>query len=168
MGHKLFTVAVPAAIAAGILGLAVANSSASSAPAPSPTSEAASHSGRHLVLKFVEHETGVSQSDVAPAGPSSGDMYFGANPLFNASNTRQVGMQFGSCVLATPTGTYLLCDLTYQLDRDMITVHGVFDRGANKVTSVVTGGTGRYLNARGQADSVFGQAESTHTLTLTL
>jgi hypothetical protein len=166
------TATFPIVLAGLALTLACGSSLMSSASAADTTTSAAQPAARsagasNTTLKFVEHETGASQADVPPAGSSVGDEFLGTNPLFNESDTRQVGRQVGVCTRAsTTTPPVLYCDLTYQLAAGMITVHGIFDTATGKVVSAVTGGTGAFVNARGEAISVFGAVKSTHTIKL--
>ncbi|PZS34856.1 MAG: hypothetical protein DLM58_04950 [Pseudonocardiales bacterium] len=160
---------IPLVLGGLAAALAVGTSAVSLATSADAATSAGSSNDRHwrTTLKFVEHETGASQADLPPAGPSVGDNFFGTNPLFNESDTRQVGRQVGFCTQASKTTPAVLyCDLTYQLANGMITVHGIYDVAAGKVVSAVTGGTGAYVNARGEAISVFGPVKSTHSITL--
>ena len=158
------------ALAAGTSSISSATSADAMTTAPQSAATSADTSQdppRRTTLRFVEHETGASEADMPPVGPSVGDQFLGTNPLFNGSDTRRVGRQVGVCTRAsTTTPPVFYCDLTYQLARGMITVHGIFDTSTGKVVSAVTGGTGAYVNARGKAISVFGSVTSAHSIKL--
>jgi allene oxide cyclase len=96
----------------------------------------------------VEHAVTDTTADTGPAGDSLGDVLAFANPIFNASNTRQVGTDNGSCV-RTAVGVSYECSWTTSLPGGSIAVSGPFlDAGDSALA--ITGGTGAYRGATGQ------------------
>jgi allene oxide cyclase len=99
------------------------------------------------VLTVIEHATTDSVTDTGAGGDSAGDLLTFANPVFDASDTRQVGTDQGYCV-RTVAGAAWECNLTTFLPRGQIVVEGPFF-DTHGSTFAITGGTGRYRNARG-------------------
>jgi allene oxide cyclase len=99
------------------------------------------------VLTVIEHATTDSVTDTGASGDSAGDLLTFANPLFDASDTKQVGTDQGYCV-RTVAGVAWECNLTAFLPRGQIVVEGPF-YDSHGSTFAITGGTGRYRNARG-------------------
>ena len=69
--------------------------------------------------------------------------------MFDASNTTQVGRDQGSCVRTNP-GTSWECSFTVVLEKGNLTVAGPFYDDLQDSALGITGGTGRYSNARGE------------------
>jgi hypothetical protein len=96
---------------------------------------------------LVEHPVGETPIDMPPKGDSVGDMVVVANPVFDADNRTQVGRDQGYCV-RTVIGKQYECVWTLVLQFGQITVEGpVSDSGES--TLAVTGGTGKYVGAKG-------------------
>jgi hypothetical protein len=101
--------------------------------------------GEKIVL--VERPVGETPIDVPPKGDSVGDMVVLANPVFDATNTTLMGGDQGYCV-RTVVGKEYECFWTLILSSGQITAEGpVGDSGDSLLA--VTGGTGKYLGARG-------------------
>jgi allene oxide cyclase len=96
----------------------------------------------------VEHAVTDSTADTGPAGDSLGDVLAFANPIFDATNTRQVGTDNGSCI-RTAVGVSYECSWTTSLPGGSIMVSGPF-LDAGDSTLAVTGGTGTYREASGE------------------
>jgi hypothetical protein len=103
--------------------------------------------GHARVLTVVEHPVDEVTVDNAPTGDSRGDTLTFHNPVFDATDTRQVGTSQGQCVL-TEVGTSFECWWTTALEGGQITVEGPF-LVAGPSTLAITGGTGKYSRARG-------------------
>ncbi|HEX8857248.1 MAG TPA: allene oxide cyclase family protein [Thermoleophilaceae bacterium] len=99
------------------------------------------------VVTVIEHQTGVATTDTGAPGDSPGDLLTFANDVFNAKDTAKVGTDQGYCV-RTVAGTAFECNQTTFLPKGQITVEGPFYDAKNS-TLAITGGTGRYRNARG-------------------
>jgi hypothetical protein len=96
----------------------------------------------------VEHAVTDATADTGPVGDSAGDVLAFANPVFDATNTRQVGTDNGSCI-RTAVGVSYECSWTTSLPGGSIVVSGPF-QDAGDSTLAVTGGTGKYRGASGE------------------
>jgi allene oxide cyclase len=115
------------------------------------------------VLTVIEHATTDAVTDTGDSGDSAGDLLTFANPIFDASDKKQVGTDQGYCVRTVP-GVAWECNFTTFLPRGQIVVEGPF-YDARGSTFAITGGTGRYRNARGtmKLESLEGGAKFTLT-----
>jgi len=134
---KLVTVAAVAAVlvAAPVAALASTSSSGPSAA---------------LVVHVVEHAITDTVQEFHPPNLSLGDTLGWHNPVYDASDTHQVGMDNGYCVRTVATGkTEWECAWTTLLPGGDITVEGPFYDDGTDTTLAVTGGTGIYTGAQG-------------------
>lgn len=131
MRHKLALVAAAAAVAAvGIAATALAGSSSMT-----------------TTVRLVERATTDAVTDTGKNGDSAGDLLTFANALYDAKNAKKVGSDNGYCV-RTVVGKAWECWWTASLAGGQITVEGPFlDAGPS--TLAITGGTGKYAEARG-------------------
>ncbi len=90
-----------------------------------------------------------SAVDLAPAGPSQGDVLVFSVRLLDADRTKPVGRAIGHCTLTDPASSAYMCESVTVLGRGTVTLDGVFHPGAVS-DFAVTGGTGRYSGVRGQ------------------
>ena len=98
-------------------------------------------------IKVVERPVGETTVDLTAKGDTIGDMLVFANGVFDAANKTQVGTDQGYCV-RTIVGKSWECFWTLTLKAGQITVEGPFlDEGDSLL--VVTGGTGKYVGAKG-------------------
>jgi hypothetical protein len=104
-----------------------------------------SHGAKTITV--IEHATTDSVTDTGASGDSPGDLLTFANPIFDASDTKKVGTDQGYCV-RTVKGVAWECNFTTFLPGGQIVVEGPF-YDAKDSTFAITGGTGRYRNARG-------------------
>lgn len=71
------------------------------------------------------------------------------NPVYNASNTRQIATDNGYCVRTVAIGkTEWECAWTTLLPGGQITVEGPYYDDGTDTTLAITGGTGRYTGPR--------------------
>jgi hypothetical protein len=99
------------------------------------------------VVTVIEHATTDATTDTGTAGDSSGDILTFANEVFDGADAQKVGTDQGYCIRIVVGKSYE-CNWTTILASGQITVEGPFlDVGDS--TLAVTGGTGRYRNARG-------------------
>jgi allene oxide cyclase len=98
-------------------------------------------------VHVIEHAVSDTVTDTGRAGDSAGDLLTFHNPVFNASDTKQVGRDQGQCIRIA-AGRSWECTFTTFLPGGHITVEGPFFDARNSVVAV-TGGTGVYRNARG-------------------
>jgi len=102
--------------------------------------------GQHFVV--VERPTDEITTDIGPKGDSPGDLLTFANPVFDAANKTQVGSDQGYCVRVV-AGKSWECNWTMLMKDGQITIEGPFmDTGDSLF--VVTGGSGKYVGAKGQ------------------
>lgn len=106
-------------------------------------------SSNNRVIHVVEHAITDTVVDVGPKGDSVGDLLPFANPVFDATDKKQVGTDNGNCI-RTVVGTAYECNWTTFLPGGQITVEGpYYDSGADSMLAI-TGGTGIYSDVRGQ------------------
>ena len=96
----------------------------------------------HADTDIVQHTGPANEDD------SAGDVLAFANPVFDESNSKQVGTDNGQCVRTAP-GKAWECIWTVTLDGGQITVEGPFYDGEDS-TLAITGGTGDYDEGSGQ------------------
>ena len=100
------------------------------------------------VMHLVERAETDAIVDTGAKDDSPGDLLTFANPVFDASNKTQVGTDQGFCV-RTVAGVAWECWWTMSIADGQLTVQGPFlDKGDSVMA--ITGGTGKYVNARGQ------------------
>jgi allene oxide cyclase len=102
-------------------------------------------------IHVIEHAITDTVGDVPPKGDSLGDVLAFHNPVFDPSDEHQVGHDNGNCV-RTVTGNNGVweCFWTVFLKGGQITVEGPFYTNGTDSILAITGGTGVYLEARGQ------------------
>lgn len=110
---------------------------------------------RRATIQIVERAVDVSFQDTGAPGPSIGDRFALTSDLFDAAGNK-VGRDGGECVLvrvdptAPPADQQLAhCTITVELAGGQITFQGLPHGPSNYFA--VTGGTGAYRAARGQA-----------------
>jgi allene oxide cyclase len=100
-------------------------------------------------LTVVERAETDAVVDLGAAGDTIGDVLAFGNPIYDASNTHQVGRDQGSCVRTNP-GVAWECTWTTIVPGGSLTVEGPFNDNGSDSQLAITGGTGTYRNARGQ------------------
>ena len=111
----------------------------------------AKHGGQHgKGLTVVEHATSDTTTDTGATGDSVGDVLTFANDVFDLANAKKVGTDQGYCIRVVAGNAYE-CTWTTFLPGGQIVVAGPF-YDAKDSTLAITGGTGRYRNARGTMD----------------
>ena len=111
----------------------------------------AKHGGHHgKAITVIEHATSDTTTDTGATGDSVGDVLTFANDVFDATNATKAGTDQGYCVRVV-AGTSYECTWTTFLPGGQIVVAGPF-YDAKDSTLAITGGTGRYRNARGTMD----------------
>src|SRR5436190_6951063 len=103
------------------------------------------HAGRTVAV--VEHATTDAVTN-GTTGDDAGNILTFANDVFNAADSRKVGTDQGSCVRIV-VGKSWECNWTTFLPKGQITVEGPFSDTGDSVLAI-TGGTGKYRDARGQ------------------
>jgi hypothetical protein len=107
----------------------------------------AADAARRQTIRLVEHADTDATTDTGAPGDSAGDILTFANPVFNHGNTGQVASDQGYCVRLVVGQSYE-CTWTNFLKGGQIVVQGPF-YDAKDSTLAITGGTGRYRDARG-------------------
>jgi hypothetical protein len=102
-----------------------------------------------MSFRVIEHANTDVVADVGKKGDSQGDIYSWYNPIYDATNTKQIGHDQGDCIrVSVRKGSWECRWLTYLRGRGAIMVEGAFfDSGDS--TLAVTGGTQEFRNARG-------------------
>ena len=117
---------------------------------------AAAHDHSLRLTTVAAHNTDL---DLGEPGPSAGDIQVFLDDV--QRNGRTVGSSAGSCTVTLFTETRLVgaCTATLVLPDGTITAQGVFDEdptvGPTSFTWAVTGGTGDYSGAGGEATGTF-------------
>ena len=144
MKRALGTVVALAAVVVLIDAVAASGTQLS----PATHSRHDSHHGKAITV--IEHATSDTTTDTGATGDSVGDVLTFANDVFDAANAQKVGTDQGYC-LRVVAGTSYECTWTTFLPSGQIVVSGPF-YDAQDSTLAITGGTGRYRNARGTMD----------------
>lgn len=98
-------------------------------------------------LVLVERAISDRTVDLGTPGDSLGDLLVFVNPVYDAANKTQLGTDQGYCVRVA-VGKSWECFWTLMLKDGQITSEGPFyDAGDSVMT--VTGGTGKYVGAKG-------------------
>jgi hypothetical protein len=104
-----------------------------------------SRAGEHI--QVVERALTDATLDLGAHGDSVGDLLTFANPVYDAANKTQLGSDQGYCVRVV-VGKSWECTWTLLLKGGEIMIEGPFyDEGDSLMA--VTGGTGRYVGAKG-------------------
>jgi allene oxide cyclase len=98
-------------------------------------------------IQLVEHADTDATVDLGAKGDSVGDLLTFANPVYDAANKTQVGSDQGYCVRVI-AGKSWECFWTLRLKEGQITIEGPFYDAGDSVMAV-TGGTGKYVGAKG-------------------
>jgi Allene oxide cyclase len=98
-------------------------------------------------IQLVEHADTDATLDLGAKGDSVGDLLTFANPVYDAANKTQVGSDQGYCVRVI-AGKSWECFWTLRLKEGQITIEGPFYDAGDSVMAV-TGGTGKYVGAKG-------------------
>jgi Allene oxide cyclase barrel like domain len=98
-------------------------------------------------ITVIEHATTDATTDTGAAGDSAGDVLTFANEVFDRKDENKVGTDQGYCIRVVAGASYE-CNYTTLLAGGQIVVEGPFYDTKDSVLAI-TGGTGRYRNARG-------------------
>jgi allene oxide cyclase len=130
---------IPVALVAGaVLVFAVVNATAKDKPKTSGAS-----------IHVIEHATSDAVTN-GSATDTAGNVLTFANPVFDSADNAQVGTDQGYCIRIVVGKTWE-CNWTTFLAGGQITVEGPFSDTGNTVLAI-TGGTGKYRNARGSME----------------
>jgi len=98
-------------------------------------------------ITVIEHATTDATTDTGAPDDSAGDLLTFANDVFDRKDNHKVGTDQGYCVRVV-AGVSYECNWTTFLAGGSIVVEGPFYDAKDSVLAI-TGGTGRYRNARG-------------------
>jgi hypothetical protein len=106
--------------------------------------------GDSETIELIEHAETDTVRHIGPPKEedSIGDVLAFANPVFNSSNSEQVGTDNGNCI-RTAAGKAWECIWTVSLSDGQITIEGPF-YDAKDSTLAVTGGTESFEDVSGQ------------------
>ena len=120
--------------------------------------------GTGEVLQFRAVTTEATNLDLGEDGPSLGDQYIFHDVL--KSEGEKVGHEGGVCTIVSVRRAELQCVVTAYLSGGQITVQGLATDGEMFVFAV-TGGTGQYQGASGEARVVI-RSDTVARITVTL
>ncbi len=101
-------------------------------------------------ITVIEHATTDATTDTGATGDSAGDVLTFANEVFDRKDEKKVGTDQGYCIRVVPGVSYE-CNFTTLLAGGQIVVEGPFYDTKDSILAI-TGGTGRYRNARGSME----------------
>ena len=116
----------------------------------------AESSDLHLVERALTDTTSVHAGKEAD---NVGDILTFSNPIYDATNTRQLGRDQGYCVRVIVGRSYE-CHWTLQLSSGQIAVDGPFFDTSDSTLAII-GGTDRYVGAHGEMSLHARDANST-------
>jgi hypothetical protein len=120
-------------------------------------------------IDFITRATAINDFvDVGGAGLSPGDIYVFVDDVFFASAPSvRVGQALGRCTLIDPATARFGCLINTSLPDGSITTDGtLINQPGARSTGAITGGTGRFRNARGEGVLDLGPPEGPHRVTL--
>jgi hypothetical protein len=125
------------------------------------TAQADAPSASQQTIRLYAHFVNDTQLDLGTPGPSPGDQFIVADPLYNSTDTQVVGHDRGVCEQTGSSPNQLVCQVTLTLPGGQITITGNANLTKRHNTNAITGGTGNYSAARGTAaiDAVSAQIE---------
>jgi allene oxide cyclase len=132
--------------------LALAGAAALAAGAVVATASSAKESQAHAAgttVHVIEHAITDTENPGVGGKDVKGNILTFNNPVYNLTNTKQVGHDEGFCTRVQPTQGIWECLWTTFLKGGQITVQGPYYDTRNSVLSI-TGGTGAYRDSRGQ------------------
>lgn len=130
---------IPVVLLASVVAVIAVNAAAKGKPAGP---------GGHTI-HVIEHATSDAVTN-GSASDAAGNVLTFANPVYDSRDAQQVGSDQGYCVRIVVGKTWE-CNWTTFLPNGQITVEGPFSDTGNTVVAI-TGGTGKYRNARGSME----------------
>jgi hypothetical protein len=124
---------------------------------------AASPARAGATLHLVAKDGVVTPIDLGTKGFGIGDQYVLSDVLYR--DGRRVGRDAATCTVVTAEGDSI-CDLVLVLPDGHLLVHGLLPASPGTIRLAVTGSTGQFATARG--DAVLIQRESSSELTVRL
>jgi allene oxide cyclase len=131
-----------------IWGIGIATALLGAAAGVTVASSAGARSLGTQTIRVIEHANTDTIIDIGKAGDSTGDLLTFHNPVFNGTDTKRVGRDQGHCVRISPRAGSFECAWTTFLAHGKLMVEGPFFE-THESTFAITGGTGRFREARG-------------------
>jgi Dirigent-like protein len=103
------------------------------------------------VLRVFEHAIAVKFITVSTPNDPRGNYVVFFDPVFNTTDTHQIGRNSGTCV--TTSKTVQECQITFIFPGGEIAVQGPELLSGAASTMVIVGGTGRYSGKKGSVTS---------------
>ena len=122
-------------------------------------------------IKVISRATAINNFvDTGPPWPSSGDLSVFSDKLFYTTQPDiQVGHADGRCVLIDPPAQSFGCTIINAFADGTITTEGTLTLVTGTTsTGAITGGTGAYRTARGEATLLLGPFEGPHQATFSV
>ena len=121
------------------------------------------HSKKVQIIDLTTRTAQEADLDLGATGPSLGDRFVFSDNVFRG--TEQVGITGGECTVThvepnpvppgqEPTSAAVNCVATVQLPKGQVTLQGLVtfsEEAGNSFTVAITGGTGAYRTAHGEA-----------------
>jgi hypothetical protein len=138
-----------------------------------PAATGAKRQGKKVtIINLTTRTAQEAELDLGAPGFSVGDRFVFGDDVFRGG--RQVGILGGECTLTRlepsplpegqePTSGTFNCVATIRLPKGQMTLQGLFtfsEQAGNRVKIAITGGTGAYRTARGQATLTESEDES--------
>ncbi len=147
---------VPVALLAASVVLVLVVSASAGPSGQNGNHQGGNHGGKTIAV--VEHATTDAVTN-GTAGDDAGNILTFANDVYNSSDTKKVGTDQGYCIRVV-VGESLECNWTTILKKGQITVEGPFYDTGDSVLAI-TGGTGKYRNARGEMELKYHDPQGT-------
>jgi hypothetical protein len=121
------------------------------------------HGKKVQIIKLTTQTAQEATLDLGPTGFTVGDRFVFSENVFRGS--QQVGTDGGECTITRlepnpvpqgqePTSATVNCVVTIELPKGQVTVQGLVtfsEQAGNRFTIAITGGTGAYRTAHGEA-----------------
>jgi hypothetical protein len=106
-------------------------------------------------IRLYEHDTSQATVDLGAPGESEGDVFVFAGDTFNRKGGTKLGRAAGTCTtLSTGAAGEVMCVINFSLPGGQISTQGLNltaeEFGGMTVSFPITGGTGKYRDARGE------------------
>jgi hypothetical protein len=107
-------------------------------------------------LRVYEHDTSQASVDLGDKGDSAGDQFVFAGDTSKSKGAPKNGRAAGACTtMSTGARGEVICTVNFALPGGQLSSQGLFVSadlfGGRTLTAPITGGTGRYRHARGDA-----------------
>jgi uncharacterized protein (UPF0371 family) len=115
------------------------------------TAQASGPSASQRTIRVYAHFVNDTQLDLGKRGPSAGDQFIVADPLYGTGDRKVVGHDRGVCEQTGVDPSKLVCAVTLTLANGQITIAGNANLTKVHNANAITGGTSTFANAQGTA-----------------